>query len=97
MKMCCGTHVGVWVLGLDFGQRGVTVRAVVLAEVKGSLRVGCDQQLLDLTLERRKEKAGMSVCCLEPEVKIRPTGIIQHLVCARIIFCEMKGMKLKDS
>jgi len=80
LKTCCGTHVGVWVLGLDFGQRGVTVRAVVLAEVKGGLRVGCDQQLLDLTLERSKEKEAMSVWCLEPGVKIRPTGIVRHLI-----------------
>lgn len=59
--MCCGTHVAVWVLGLDFGQRGVTVRAVVLAEVISGLRIGCDQQLLDLTLERSKEKEEMSL------------------------------------
>lgn len=56
LKMCCGTHIGVWVLGLDFGQRRVAVRAVMLTEVICGLRVGCDQQLLDLTLKKTKGK-----------------------------------------
>lgn len=48
------THIGVGVLRLCFGQRGVTVRAVVLTEVIGSLRVGGDQQLLDVSLSAGK-------------------------------------------
>lgn len=46
----CVTHIGVGVLRLCFGQRGVTVRAVVFTEVISSLRVGGDQQLLDVSL-----------------------------------------------
>lgn len=49
------THIGVGVLRLSFGQRGVTVRAVVLTEVIGSLRVGGDQQLLDVSLSAAKK------------------------------------------
>lgn len=44
------THVCVGVLSLGLGQRGVTVRAVVFTEVIGSLGVGGDQQLLDVSL-----------------------------------------------
>lgn len=44
------THIGVGVLRLCFGQRGVTVGTVVFTEVIGSLRVGGDQQLLDVSL-----------------------------------------------
>lgn len=36
---------------MGLGQRGVTVGAVVFTEVVGSLGVGGDQQLLDVTLE----------------------------------------------
>lgn len=49
------THIGVGVLRLCFGQRGVTVGAVVLTEVIGSLRVGGDQQLLDVSLSSEEE------------------------------------------
>lgn len=44
------THIGVGVLSLGLGQWGVTVRAIVFTEVIGSLRVGGDQQLLDVSL-----------------------------------------------
>lgn len=58
--MAGGTHIGVGVLRLCFGQRGVTVGAVMLTEVIGSLGVGGDQQLLDVSLSaeevRRSEK-----------------------------------------
>lgn len=54
---CCGvvTHVCVGVLSLGLGQWGVTVRAVVFTEVIGSLGVGGDQQLLDVSLWRREK------------------------------------------
>lgn len=51
----CATHIGVGVLRLCFGQRGVTVGAVVLTEVIGGLRVGGDQQLLDVPLSAGKK------------------------------------------
>lgn len=44
------THVCVGVLSLGLGQWGVTVRAVVFTEVIGSLGVGGDQQLLNVSL-----------------------------------------------
>lgn len=53
--MVCVTHIGVGVLRLGFGQRGVTVRAVVFAEIIGSLRVGGNQQLLDVSLSAEKK------------------------------------------
>lgn len=58
MSPCCGgvTHVCVGVLSLGLGQRGVTVRAVVFTEVIGSLGVGSDQQLLDVSLWRKKKQ-----------------------------------------
>lgn len=53
---CCGvTHVCVGVLSLGFGQRGVTVWAVVFTEVISSLRVGGNQQLLDVSLWRKTQ------------------------------------------
>lgn len=57
MNMCCGdvTHVCVGVLSLGLGQWGVTVRAVVFTEVIGSLGVGGDQQLLDVSLLEDKK------------------------------------------
>lgn len=51
----CVTHIGVGVLRLCFGKRGVTVRAVVFTEVIRSLRVGGDQQLLDVSLSAEKK------------------------------------------
>lgn len=48
------THVCVGVLSLGFGQRGVAVGAVVFTEVVGGLRVGGDQQLLDVSLWRKR-------------------------------------------
>lgn len=51
----CVTHVCVGVLSLGLGQRGVTVGAVVLTEVVGGLRVGGDQQLLDVSLWTRTQ------------------------------------------
>lgn len=57
MNWCCGgvTHVCVGVLSLGLGQRGVTVWAVVFTEVIGSLGVGGDQQLLDVSLWTKKK------------------------------------------
>lgn len=52
--MVCVTHIGVGVLRLCFGQRGVAVGAVVFTEVISSLRVGGDQQLLDVSLSAGK-------------------------------------------
>lgn len=48
--ICGATHVCVGVLSLHPGQRGVTVGAVMFTEVVGSLGVGGDQQLLDVSL-----------------------------------------------
>lgn len=52
MNSCPGavTHVCVGVLSLGLGQWGVTVGAVVFTEVIGSLGVGGNQQLLDVSL-----------------------------------------------
>lgn len=44
------THISVGVLSLGLGQWGVTVGAVVFTEVIGSLGVGGNQQLLDVSL-----------------------------------------------
>lgn len=44
------THVGVGVLRLGLWQWGVTVWAVMLTEIIGCLRVGSNQQLLDVSL-----------------------------------------------
>lgn len=52
------THVSVGVLSLGLGQWGVTVGAVVFTEVIGSLGVGGNQQLLDVSLLRRVKNAG---------------------------------------
>ena len=58
MDLCCGcvTHVCVGVLSLGLGDRGVTVRAVVLTVVIGSLGVGGDQQLLDISLWKKRNR-----------------------------------------
>lgn len=53
--MAGGTHIGVGVLRLCFGKGGVTVGAVVLTEVIGSLGVGGDQQLLDVSLSAEED------------------------------------------
>ncbi len=59
MNSCEGgvTHVCVGVLSLGLGKWGVTVRAVVFTEVIGSLGIGGNQQLLDVSLWRKNRSA----------------------------------------
>lgn len=45
-----GTHKSVGILGLNPGQRRVTAGGVMLTVVVGCLRIGGNQQLLDVTL-----------------------------------------------
>lgn len=58
--VCVITHICVGVLSLGLGQRGVTVGAVVFTEVIGSLGVGGDQQLLDVSLWKNNEQHKVS-------------------------------------
>lgn len=50
------THKKVGILSLDPGQGRVTAGAVMLTEVVGSLRVGGNQQLLDVTLKTQETR-----------------------------------------
>lgn len=77
MIVVCVTHIGVGVLRLCFGQRGVTVGAVVLTEVISSLRVGGDQQLLDVSLS-----AGKKHCKVQRQVIQSPKEWVKGITTA---------------
>lgn len=66
MNPRCGgvTHVCVGVLSLGLGQWGVTVGAVVFTEVIGSLGVGGDQQLLDVSLWKKEKIINNLYSCI---------------------------------
>ncbi len=80
----CGgvTHVCVGVLSLGLGYWGVTVRAVMFTEVIGSLRVGGDQQLLDVSLWGRGKNKSTKLEMQQPTFlsQIQMTSLILLLL-----------------